>query len=211
MLSPAQSDAVRAWVIAALGVDDYGQPLNVLSPALPLVPSGSVIWDHQDGPRPSDGPRVVLSIVGSDEAAPTEDIDRTVEVDGEEVLETRYRDFLNVTLNIKCYSRRNPAAPSFSQDADQIVRRIWSRVYSRAFTVGLDAAGVGVNRRGSIQPLPRLMRGVQWETGAGFDLRVHITPMVYERTPWVETVSGESTITPAPPENPEPFEFDLTP
>jgi hypothetical protein len=210
MISPPQRDALRTFVLAALAIDDTGVELDPLDPALPLVDEDAVRWAPDDGPRSPDGPRVVLDLVGAIERAPTEDSDSQVD-DGGLVLETRYRDLLNVTIAIRCYSRRSSTDPSFDQDADQILRRIWSRVHSRSLSLPLQAAGLATTTRGAISSLPRLARGVQWETGASFDLGLRATSIVTERPGWVERAGGQATYTPPPPATPETFDADATP
>lgn len=204
MISVAQRNAIRGLVLAALEMDDDGQPIVHPNAAYPQVLPAAVYWSEQDPPRSPDGPRVILTVIGTDERAPTEDSD----VPESGVLETRYRELLDVTLGIRCNSRRSTTAPSASQDADQILRRIWSRVHSRSLGLALQAVGVATTRRGTVASLPRIARGSQWETAASFALIVRISPIVVERPGHIERVAGTGTIDPPPT---MPFDADATP
>lgn len=195
MMSPSQRTAIRTFVAAALELDDNGAALVHPNAAYPRVLADAIGWDDEDPPRAVDGPRIVLSIVGSDERAPTEASD--IAVLG--VLETRYREQLDVTVGIRCYSRRSTTSPSHSQDADQILRRIWSRVHSENLSIPLQAVGVATTRRGSIAALPRIARGSQWETGASFFVVCRTSPTVVERPGHIESAAGTGTLDPLAP------------
>lgn len=204
MISPAQRIAIAGWVFAALEIDDNGVAIVHPDPAYPRVLAESIGWVDEDSPRSPDGPRIVLSVLGTDERAPTEAAD--VPVAGE--LETRYRELLDVTIGIRCNARRNSAAPSHAQDADQILRRIWSRVHSESLCAPLQDAGIATTRRTTVAPIPRLARGSQWETAATFSLVVRISPTVTERPGHIERVAGTGTLSPLPPQD---FDADATP
>lgn len=204
MMSAAQRVAFKAFVLAALEMDDDGEPIVHPDPAYPRVLAASIGWSEQDVARAPDGPRIVLSILGSDERAPTEAVD--VPVSG--VLETRYRDLIDVTLGIRCNSRRDSTAPSHTQDADQILRRIWSRVHSESLCFALQAAGIATTRRGTVAPVPRIARGSQWETAATFSLVVRIAPFVVERPGHIERAAGTGTLDPLPAQT---FDADSSP
>lgn len=204
MISPAQRVALRAWVLAALELDDNGIALVHPNAAYPRVLADAVGWVDEDPPRGADGPRIVLSVLGTDERAPTEASDTPVGAE----LQTRYREQLDVTLGIRCNSRRSTTAPSHAQDADQILRRIWSRVHSESLCTPLQAVGVATTRRSSVAPVPRLARGSQWETAATFSLVVRISPTVTERPGHIERAAGTGTLDPLPAQT---FDADATP
>lgn len=197
MISGQQRRAIRDFVIAALALDDRGAALDPLAPALPLVTATSVRWEGRDNARAPDGPRVTLAIVGAQERGQPEEVDRVEDdEDDEPQLVTYTRELLDVTVSIQVASRRSTTAPDFSQDADQILRRIWIRLHSLRFMAAFEAVGLAPTRRGAIVELPRLARAAQWETRAAFDAVFRATPMVAEVPGWIEQVTGTATYDP---------------
>ncbi len=200
--SDTHGRALRAWVLACLNLDDDSQPID---PA----PFGeaSVIWSDRDHPRPGDL-FCRLSEVAHVPIGRTEQIPRVVGESPDPVdRQVVHREISEWTVGIQVVSRLDSGDPRLSMTAGVLLRRVWARYMSET-TQAMRDIGCAPTRRSPIRQLGRVARGAYWETRAAFDLTSIVGSYIVERPGWIESIAGEGTLDPLPP---EPFDVDSTP
>lgn len=154
--SATQAEAFRQWVIAALNVDDEGDPV-VPEP----FPDSSVLWADQD--HPTLGRFVLLQGL-----ALSGDPVRVRYADGREIRE-REREWTVLVTVVTKPSRSSTAAAQMADQAQQHLQRLVGATVGVS-VAGMRAVGLDVLRVADTTDDARLRGSTEWESRATLTL-----------------------------------------
>jgi hypothetical protein len=192
-LSPAHANALRAYVLASLNLDERAQPI---SPA--PFSAATVLWLNRDHPTPP-ARYAMLRELTNVPRGPIERIPVTEPaVPGSPEFVIYHREPQEIAISVIVVAKLEGLSPRIADTAGAILKRVRSRLETE-LTTPMRELGCVPCRYGQITPLDRLTRGTQWESRASFDLTLAVTHIVEEAPEWIESLDGEGTLDPLDP------------
>lgn len=192
--SPTHADALRAFVLAALNLDDESEPID---PA--PFDADHVLWSERDMPQALPLYAMIREIAYTP-IGQTEVIVRPDPDNPEGIIEY-HRDLAEWAVSIHLVHK--PAGASITSHAAQpgvILRRVWSRTWTE-LAVPMREIGLAPLRRGPIRNVSAPSGMARWEPRAQFDLVLMAGSYIADRPDWIDSVEVTGTLAPMAPDH----------
>lgn len=189
--SPTHANALRAFVLAALNLDDEGAAID------PVPFDGAhVVWSERDMPQALPLYAMIREI--SYTTTGQEVVVATDPDDPEGIVEY-HRDMAEWAVSIVVV--HEPGGDGIVSHATQpgaILRRVWARTWTD-LAEPMRAIGLAPLRRSSITNVSGV--GSRWEPRASFDLVLRAGTYITDRPGWIDSIEATGTLAPLAPES----------